>query len=113
VFPVRCKIDTGFFVVSAGLTGQEFPNIGCTALKEGHEMIIRKMLLGLAASGLVLGSTAATAAPAALDRSGSEFAASEDLAGVGTFGLLLALLIVAGVVAIVASDDDEDLPTSP
>ena len=113
MFPVRCKIDTRFFVVSAGLTGQEFPNIGCTALKEGHEMIIRKMLLGLAASGLVLGSTAATAAPAALDRSGSEVAASEDLAGVGTFGLLLALLVVAGVIAIVASDDDEDLPTSP
>ena len=76
-------------------------------------MIIRKTLLGLAAAGTILGSTAATAAPAALDRSGSEIGASEDLAGVGTFGLLLALLIVAGVVAIVASDDDEDLPTSP
>jgi len=75
-------------------------------------MIIRKTLLGLAATGLVLGSTAATAAPAA-DRSGSEIGASEDLAGVGTFGLLLALLIVAGVIAIVASDEDEDLPTSP
>ena len=76
-------------------------------------MIIRKTLLGLATAGMLVGSTAATAAPAALDRSGSEIGASEDLAGVGTFGLLLALLIVAGVVAIVASDDDEDLPTSP
>jgi hypothetical protein len=110
---VRCNFDTEFIVVSAGLTGQEIPNIGGSELKEGHEMIIRKMLLGLAASGMVLGSTAATAAPAALDRSGSEIGASEDLAGVGTFGLLLALLIVAGVVAIIASDDDEDLPTSP
>ena len=76
-------------------------------------MIIRKTLLGLATAGMLVGSTAATAAPASLDRSGSEIGASEDLAGVGTFGLLLALLIVAGVVAIVASDSDEDLPTSP
>ena len=76
-------------------------------------MIIRKSLLGIAAAGMIVGSTAATAAPVAMDRAGSDVAASEDLAGVGTFGLLLALLIVAGVIAIVMSDDDEDLPTSP
>ena len=75
-------------------------------------MIIRKSLLGLAAAGMVFGSTAATAAPVAMDRTGSDVAGDE-LAGVGTFGLLLALLIVAGVVAVVMSDDDEDLPTSP
>lgn len=75
-------------------------------------MIIRKSLLGLAAAGMVFGSTAATAAPVAMDRAGSTVE-GEELAGVGTFGLLLALLIVAGVIAIVASDDDEDLPTSP
>lgn len=76
-------------------------------------MIIRKSLIGLAAAGMIFGSTAATAAPVALDRSGSDVGASEELAGVGTFGLLLGLLIVAGVVAIVVSDDDEDFPTSP
>ena len=75
-------------------------------------MIIRKSLLGLAAAGMVFGSTAATAAPVSMDRAGSDVA-SDELAGVGTFGLLLALLIVAGVVAVVMSDDDEDLPTSP
>ena len=75
-------------------------------------MIIRKSLLGLAAAGMVFGSTAATAAPVAMDRSGSDVS-GEELAGVGTFGLLLALLIVAGVIAVVLSDDDEDLPTSP
>ena len=75
-------------------------------------MIIRKSFLGLAAAGMVLGSTAATATPVAMERAGSDVA-GEELAGVGTFGLLLALLIVAGVVAIVASDEDEDLPTSP
>ena len=76
-------------------------------------MIIRKSLLGMAAAGMVFGSTAAVAAPVASDRSGSDVATSEGLAGVGTFGLLLGLLIVAGVIAIVASDDDEDAPTSP
>ena len=76
-------------------------------------MIVRKSLIGLAAAGLVLGSTAAAAVPVAADRSGSPVAGSEDLAGVGTFGLLLALLVVAGVVAIILSDDDEDAPASP
>lgn len=76
-------------------------------------MIVRKSLLGLAAAGMVFGSTAATAAPVALDRSGSDVAASEDLAGVGTFGILLALLIVAGVLAVILSDDDDEAPTSP
>ena len=52
-------------------------------------MIIRKSLLGLAAAGMVFGSTAATAAPVSMDRAGSDVAGDE-LAGVGTFGLLLA-----------------------
>jgi len=88
----------------------EYPGL---ELKEGHKMIVRKSLIGLAAAGLVFGSTAAAAAPVAADRSGSPVAESEDLAGVGTFGLLLALLIVAGVIAIILSDDDEDAPISP
>jgi hypothetical protein len=76
-------------------------------------MIVRKSLLSLAAAGMVFGSTAAAAAPVALDRSGSEVSNSEELAGVGTFGILLGLLIVAGVLAVILSDDDDDAPTSP
>ena len=76
-------------------------------------MIVRKSLFSLAAAGMILGSTAVAAAPVDIDRSGSEVTSSEDLAGIGTFGLLLALLIVAGVIAVIASDDDEDAPTSP
>ncbi len=76
-------------------------------------MIVRKSLVSLAAAGLIFGSTAAVAAPVAADRAASGVTSSEDFAGVGTFGLLLGLLIVAGVVAIIASDDNEDAPTSP
>lgn len=79
-------------------------------------MSIRKSLLGVAAAGLAFGSTAAAAAPVALDRSGSEIGATDGVSGngVGTFGLLLGLLIVAGLLAVVLSDDDPDsLPASP
>ena len=75
-------------------------------------MIVRKSLVSLAAAGLIFGSTAAAAAPVA-DRAASEVTAADEFAGVGTFGLLLGLLIVAGVVAIIVSDDEEDAPTSP
>jgi hypothetical protein len=74
-------------------------------------MVIRKTLTSLAAAGLVLGSTAAVAAPVD-SRDASPVAKSDDLAGIGTFGILLGLLIVAGVVAIVATDNN-DKPASP
>jgi hypothetical protein len=72
-------------------------------------MVIRKTLSSLVAAGLVLGSTAAVAAEA---RDASPVSQSEDLSGIGTFGILLGLLIVAGVVAIVATDDNNH-PVSP
>jgi hypothetical protein len=72
-------------------------------------MVIRKTLSSLVAAGLVLGSTAAVAAEA---RDASPASQSEDLAGIGTFGILLGLLIVAGVVAIIATDDNNN-PVSP
>jgi hypothetical protein len=74
-------------------------------------MIIRRSLVSLAAAGLVLGSTAAVAAPAAT-RDASPTAKSDDLAGIGTFGIILGVLIVAGVVAIIASDNNDN-PVSP
>jgi hypothetical protein len=74
-------------------------------------MIIRKTIAGLAAAGLIFGSTAAAAAPA--DRAGSKVSSSEEFAGTGTFTLLLGLLIVAGIIAVVASNDNKDRPTSP
>lgn len=72
-------------------------------------MVIRKTLSSLVAAGLVLGSTAAVAAEA---RDSSSVSKSDDLAGVGTFGILLGLLIVAGVVAIVATGNNNH-PVSP
>jgi hypothetical protein len=58
---------------------------------------------------LVLGSTAAVAAES---RDASPVSKSEQLAGVGTFGILLGLLIVAGVIAVIATDDNNH-PVSP
>ena len=77
---------------------------------EGHQMVIRKALLAAAAVGMVVGSTTAMAAPAA--RTASPVGETEGLAGAG-FAWIIAALIAAGVVAIVVTDDDEDLPTSP
>jgi hypothetical protein len=74
-------------------------------------MANRRPLVSTAvAAGLVLGSTAAVAAPVA--REASPTAKSDDLAGIGTFGILLGLLIVAGVVAVVATDNNNK-PASP
>jgi hypothetical protein len=76
-------------------------------------MVIRKALVALASAGMVFGSTAAAAAPVAVDdvRAASPIAESEGLAG--SWGWILALVILAGVIGVVASDGDEDLPTSP
>ena len=70
-------------------------------------MFIRKAIVALASAGLVLGSTAATAAPVALDdvRAASPVADSEGLAG--SWGWILAIIILAGVIGVVASDGDE------
>lgn len=74
-------------------------------------MVTRRSLVSLAtAAGLVLGSTAAAAAPVA--REASPAAQSDDFAGIGTFGILLGILVVAGVIAIVATDNNDE-PASP
>ena len=72
-------------------------------------MVIRKALVALAAAGMVLGSTAAAAAPVAGARDGSPVAQSENL----NFAWIIALLILLGVIGVIASDGDEDLPHSP
>lgn len=76
-------------------------------------MVIRKTLIGLASVSMIFGSTAAVAAPVASEaRSASSVSKSEDLTGIGTFGILLGLLIAAGVIAVILSDDNDN-PTSP
>ncbi len=75
-------------------------------------MVIRKSLISLAAVGMVFGSTAAVAAPASHARASSAVGKHENLAGVGTFGVLLGLLVVAGVIAIIATDHSHK-PVSP
>jgi hypothetical protein len=73
-------------------------------------MVIRKALVALATAGLVLGSTAAAAAPVAGARDASPVAEAENL---NTFAWIVGLLILIGVIGVIAADGDEDLPTSP
>ena len=78
-------------------------------------MFVRKALAALACAGLVLGSSAAAAAPAAADdaRVASPLSEGEGLRGMrGSFGIMLALIIVAGVLGVIFAGD-EDPPESP
>ena len=82
-------------------------------MTEGLQMTFRRSFISLAMAGLVLGSTAAVAAPVASHaRSGSRAAQSDDLAGIGTFGILLGVLIAAGLIAIIATNHN-NMPASP
>lgn len=76
-------------------------------------MVIRKALIALASAGLVFGSTAAAAAPAAIEaRSGSPVADAEGIGG-GSWAWILALIILAGVIGVIAADSDEEIPAPP
>jgi len=74
-------------------------------------MIIRKALVALATAGLIVGSTAAAAAPVSVDgaRDASPVGEAENL----RFMWIIGILILIGVIGVIAADGDEDLPTSP
>jgi len=73
-------------------------------------MITRKVLASLAAAGLVIGSTAGAAAPA--PRAASPVAGAENVHG-NAWAWVLALLILAGVIGVIAADNNENVPHSP
>ena len=75
-------------------------------------MVIRKALVALASAGLVFGSTAAAAAPMAVDgvRDSASLGEAEDIRG---FAWIVGLLILIGTIGIIAADGNEDLPSSP
>ena len=78
-------------------------------------MIVRKALAGLACAGMVVGSSAAAAAPVAVDdvRASSPVAESDSLRGMrSSFGIILALIVIAGVLGVVLAGD-QDPPASP
>lgn len=75
-------------------------------------MVIRKALVALASAGLVLGSTAAAAAPVADVRAASPVEGADAIGG-GAWVWILALIVAAGVIGVIASDSDEEIPTSP
>jgi len=74
-------------------------------------MVVRKALVALASAGLVFGSTAAAAAPVADVRSASPVESADAIGG-GSWAWILALIVVAGVIGVIASDSDEEIPTS-
>lgn len=73
-------------------------------------MVIRKALLSLAAAGMVVGSTAAAAAPSVADvRAESPVADSESLS---EWHLFVVAIIIIGLAGILWGGDDES-PESP
>jgi hypothetical protein len=75
-------------------------------------MVIRKALVALASAGMVFGSTAAAAAPVAVDdvRAASPVAEAE---GLRSWHWILVVIILAGVIGVIAADGNENVPTSP
>lgn len=70
------------------------------------------MLRKLVAAASLLSMVAAPVAVQAAPRQSSPVAAKDDLAGVGTLGVIIAVAVVAAVVLIV-SNDNHHTPVSP
>lgn len=70
--------------------------------------MLRKLLLAASAFSMVAAPVAAQAA----ERRASPVVHKENVAGIGTLGIILSLAIVAGFVAIVASNN-QNSPVSP
>ena len=70
-------------------------------------MFIRKALVALATAGMVFGSSAAAAAPVAVDevRAASPVAEGEELRG--SFLYMLLIIVAAAIVGIIAADGNE------
>lgn len=76
--------------------------------------MFKKALSSLAVAGLVFGSTAAAAAPAA--RTATPVSESENVGGVSNIVLILAFAALAlGIILVIegSEGDVEDLPASP
>ena len=71
-------------------------------------LMLRKLLVTASAFSMVAAPVAAQATP----RQASPVAAKDDLAGIGTFGILISVAVIAAVVLIV-SHDKHDHPASP
>lgn len=70
--------------------------------------MLRKLLVTASLFSIVAAPVAAQSAP----RQASPVAAKENLAGVGTFGILISVAVIAAI-ALIVSHDKHDHPTSP
>ena len=75
-------------------------------------MVIRKALVALATAGMLVGSTAAVAAPAPIAdvRAGSPVGEAES--ALGLWHGIVILMIIIGFAGILWASSDEDLPIS-
>lgn len=73
---------------------------------------MRRFIVGAAAAAMVVGSSAAQAAPVA-DRVGSPVSANEDLGGNGLWLGLLAAGLLIFVLFQINDGEEDDLPHSP
>jgi|SwirhisoilCB1_FD_contig_31_14185912_length_283_multi_6_in_0_out_0_1 hypothetical protein len=71
--------------------------------------MIRKLLLAATAFSMAASPVAAQAAA----REATPVKATEHVAGVSTVGWIIALAIVAGTIAVIASDSHHHHPVSP
>ena len=76
-------------------------------------MVIRKALVALASVGLVFGSTAQAAAPVAVSdvRASSPVGDAESVK-LGSWAWILLVIIGIGIVGVVASDTENEVPQS-
>ena len=74
-------------------------------------MVIRKALVALAAAGMVFGSTAAAAAPVAVDDARASSPVGEAESMRGSFFWILAVVIIVAALGIALGETDD--PVSP
>ena len=71
--------------------------------------MLRKLLIAASLFSMAVAPIAAQAAP----RQDSPVAAKEDLAGVGTIGIVIALAVAVGFALIISDDSKHERPASP
>jgi hypothetical protein len=71
--------------------------------------MLRKLLVAASLVSMIAAPVAAQAAP----RQASPVAAKEDIAGVGTVGIVIGLAVAVAFALIISDDNKNDKPASP
>jgi len=71
--------------------------------------MLRRLLVAASLFSMVAAPVAVQAAP----RQASPLSSKEELAGVGTFGILISVAVIAAIALIVSHDKNDNKPASP